>query len=109
MIKMDNLVYIGHVAVFYLPAEKLKIKNNDGKLLKEILHEYLIKNYGAYTFDIGKTKGYWVGKKCGQLITDINARYEVSFYGKEYIQEFVNFLSNICRMMGEEAIYTDAA
>jgi hypothetical protein len=93
---MDQVEAIGKMAVFYIPSSKAKSH-------QENVHQFLIKNFGAYTHEQSDIKGYW--KKGKQIIRDKNERYEVSFEGKDRISVLVDFLSKLCKKMKEEAIY----
>jgi hypothetical protein len=106
-LQIKELLYIGQVAIFYLPLEKLNSNENGvgGKTPKELIHHFLMENYNAYTMEASDTQGFWRQNKQSKIFQDVNARYEVSFLGKEKIPRFVEFLSEMCRMMGEEAVY----
>lgn len=109
--KLPNAVYIGHVAVFYIPAKKLDAPLGDavdrhlhkGHTAREILHDFFVKNYNAYTHEVSKIHGYWMDKDI--LVKDEHERYEVSFSGRDKVKEFVLFLSEICSLIKEDAIY----
>ena len=101
--KLPNAVYIGHVAVFYVPTTKLDIALADGRTARQMLHEYFVKNFNAYTHEVSKIHGYWMDKDL--LVKDEHERYEVSFSGRDKVKEFVLFLSEICSLIKEDAIY----
>lgn len=101
MLSRPNVKYIGKVAVFCLPADKL-----DEKIKSEI-HDFLVVNYSAYTHESSEIEGYWAGS--GGLVRDVHERYEVSFNGDENFRKFVDFLSEICRMIDEDSIYLTVA
>ena len=105
--EIDNLVYLGHVAVFYVPVQKLECVEfgKDGKTPKQLFEEFLMENYDAYTLEISDTQGFWREHKKSQIFCDRNARYEVSFDGQERIIGFVAFLSEMCLLLQEQAIY----
>jgi hypothetical protein len=106
MIDHDKLKYIGQVAVFYLPHQEWdESRDKQGRPVKELLHGFLINNYDAYTLDHGRTTGYWRESKDHTVVRDQNVRYEVSFGGREKISVFVDFLSEICALMKQKAIY----
>jgi hypothetical protein len=104
MMEHKNLVCIGQMAVFYIPTKKL-LDRMSGKIAGEVIHDFLIENYDAYTFVVGRSEGYWRRGKTDPICHDVGTKYEVSFGGKERIPEFIDFLSTICRDIGEEAIY----
>lgn len=102
--RIPNLEYIGHIATFYLPSKKLDNPEYglDGRSPREILHDFFVQNYNAYTHEISKIKGYW---KREESIVDEHERYEVSFKGRRRVRAFVGFLSELCALMKEESIY----
>ena len=104
---IENLIYLGHMAVFYVPVQKLDcLKYGDGqKTPKELFHEFLMDNYNAYTLEISDTQGFWRHHCESEMFHDKNARYEVSFEGQDRIKGFVTFLSEMCKMLDEQAIY----
>lgn len=104
---IDNLIYLGHVAVFYVPIQKLDCHQfgKDGKTPRQLFEEYLLENYNAYTLEISDTQGFWRKHSKSQLFCDKNARYEVSFDGRERVEGFVQFLSEMCDLLQEQAIY----
>lgn len=103
--KFPNAVYIGEVAVFYIPACKLDICISTNITIREVLHDFFVKNYNSYTHEISNIKGFWVKQEITGpiLITDQHEKYLISFDGKE--REFVAFISMICRIIGEDSIY----
>jgi hypothetical protein len=100
----EKVSYIGHVAIFYIPVKKLELLI-DGNSPKKIIAEYLLNNFDAYTMEVSDTKGFWREHKKSRLFIDRNARYEVSFEGRLKVNGFVDFLSNLCALIQEEAIY----
>jgi hypothetical protein len=104
MLNIKELVPIGQVAVFYLPLIKLDFVHL-GRTVRDYIHDFLIEHYDAYTLATAENHGFWRKDKTSQIIHDANARYEVSFGGKEKIPAFVGFLARTCSILGEEAIY----
>jgi hypothetical protein len=105
IMKHEKLQSIGQVAVFYLPKVKL---DWDGyavnhRTVRQQVHDFFIENHGAYTLDETTCVGFWQPKD-GLPVRDENVRYEVSF-GDDKVNEFVDFLSNLCTLIGEETIY----
>jgi hypothetical protein len=97
MNKNPNVQNLGEVAVFYLPSKKIN------KKIRNKIHDFLIKNYEAYTHESSNIKGYWVNDNC--IVKDIHERYEVSFKGKVNFKRFIVFISEICKITKEDAIY----
>ncbi|WP_166820184.1 hypothetical protein [Thalassoroseus pseudoceratinae] len=102
-----SLVYVGEVGVFYVPILKLDDKNfgTDGQTPRELFEAFLIDHFNAYTLEVSDTQGFWRQHRRSKIFRDKNARYEVSFRGQENLSDFVQFLSRMCQMMREEAIY----
>jgi len=107
MENLDELIYIGQVAVFYVPIHKLDdLKYGmDGHAPRAMFEKFLLENYNAYTLEISDTQGFWRQNQKSHIFEDKNARYEVSFDGKNNVVIFVRFLSQMCSLMKEEAIY----
>lgn len=104
--KFPNAIYIGQVAVFYIPAEKLDIPISGGTA-RRLLHDFFIQHYNAYTHEASNIQGFWVNhdQNPGIVVRDAHERYEVSFDGFEKVKEFVRFLGEICGLIQEDAIY----
>lgn len=62
-------------------------------------------NYNAYTIEISDTQGFWREHSQSQIFCDRHVRYEVSFDGRDKILGFVGFLSEMCALLQEQAIY----
>lgn len=101
--KLPHAEYIGQVAVFYIPILKLAKVLPDGTTARQLLHDFCVENYNAYTHEVSKIQGFWVNKNI--LVRDEHERFEVSFKGKDKVEEFVAFLSKICRLIQEDSIY----
>lgn len=97
---MDHpaLEYIGQTATFYVPEGKLGV-------VKDILHEFFITHYDAYTCEESDIKGYWRRDPDSPIFDDKNVKYVVSFEGKHRVGEFVDFLSLVCGLLEEECLY----
>jgi hypothetical protein len=102
MTNLPNTVYIGQMAVFYVPTSKLDVVR-DNKTARQTLHDFFVEHYNAYTHEISKIQGFW--KKQNILVRDEHERYEVSFEGMDRVLEFVDFLSDICKFIEEDSIY----
>tara|TARA_Y100000034_G_scaffold73807_1_gene88759 strand:+ start:596 stop:961 length:366 start_codon:yes stop_codon:yes gene_type:complete len=102
---MDELVYLGHVAVFFVPVQKLDSPeySKDGKTPREVFEDFLMDHYNAFTLEISNTQGLWREHKQAPIWRDENARYEVSFDGE--VTPFVQFLSEMCSRLQEQSIY----
>jgi hypothetical protein len=100
---IPNAMYIGQVAVFYVPKQKLDTAIKDGKTARQLLHDFFVDHYNAYTHEVSKIQGFW--KTRNILMMDEHERYEVSFDGKQKVVEFVDFLADLCGLIQEESIY----
>lgn len=102
---MDELVYLGHVAVFFVPVQKLDLPEfgMDGMTPREIFEDFLMGHYNAFTLEISNTQGLWREHKQAPIWRDENARYEVSFDGEPKL--LVQFLSEMCARLQEQSIY----
>ena len=97
MTEQPDTDYIGKVAIFYIPENKLT------KPVRNKLHDFFVKNYNAYTHEVSKIQGYWV--KQNKLIKDKHERYEIAFDGEQNLKKFVGFLSELCDIIEEDSIY----
>jgi hypothetical protein len=102
-----DLIYIGHVAVLYLPTAKLDDPRYGAlnQTARGLLHQFIIDNYDAYTHQKSDIRGYWRKSKDGRIIHDANEMYEVSFHGEERVPLFIDFLAALCYLMEEECLY----
>lgn len=101
--KLQHIKYIGRVAVFYIPIIKLDVLLDDGQTARQILHDFCVSNYNAYTHESSKIQGFWMNKNI--LVRDEHEKFEVSFRGSKKVKGFVVFLSKICKLIQEESIY----
>lgn len=101
--KFRNAEYIGQVAIFYIPINKLDIVIEGNRTTRQVLHDFCVKNFNAYTHEVSKIQGYWVSKNI--LVKDEHERFEISFKGRKKVKEFIYFLSLICKAIEEESIY----
>ena|SRR3989338_7786853 len=101
------LVDLGRPAVFLLPVRKLKKRVSRDKTLEEDLHQFIIRNFGAYTTSVIPSFGVWKKEKRA-VISDECREYEVSFLGKEKIPLLLKKLAEIATFIGEECIYVKA-
>jgi hypothetical protein len=100
------LMPIGQVAVFYLPKAKLDYEEYsvENRTPRNQIHHFCMNHHGAYTVEESAIVGFWKSKD-QRCIREDNVRYEVSFSGGDRVEEFINFLSEICGTIEEEAIY----
>jgi len=105
--QIKNLIYLGQMAVFYVPVQKLDSLDygKEGNTPRQLFEHFLMENYNAYTLEISDTQGFWRQHKKSKIFNDRNARYEVSFDGEDRVKGFVSFLSDMCFLLQEQAIY----
>jgi hypothetical protein len=101
-----QLVDLGRPAVFYIPSYLLR-RTFSGRLIEDILSDWLIKRFGAFTATLIPQLEVWVSAR-QQLRFDECRQYEVAFVGKERISELIAFLVRICQITGEDCFYFKA-
>ena len=104
---LKNFIYIGKMAAFYVPSNKLKKKEfgENGKTPKDMFHDFFMKHFNAYTHEKSGIEGFWRKEK-GAIVIDENERYEVSFLdNKDQLEKFIKFLSKMCNLLNENSIY----
>ncbi|MEK7653954.1 MAG: hypothetical protein AAB345_01570 [Patescibacteria group bacterium] len=101
--RLENL---GRPAIFLLPVWKLKAKLKKTTIEKDI-HEFLIKQFGAYTSTTIPSFGVWKSTQKA-LVSDECRQYEVSFNGKERIPILAKKLAEIARLIEEDCVYLKA-
>ncbi len=94
------------MAVFLLPSLKLKQRCSRGTSFEEVVHDFLLANYGGYTAAAGNIFGYW-RDKTGREHYGEHREFKVGFLGKDRIPELARFLAGIAREMGEECVYLE--
>jgi len=101
-----TLKNLGRPAVFLLPLGKLN-KKDKGLSIEEGLHQFLLKNFGAYTTSVIPNFGFWRDNK-KKIVYDKCREYEVSFVGKKKIPMLLRKLSEVAKLIKEECIYFKA-
>ena len=97
---------LGRPAIFLIPINKLQ-KKIEGVTVRESLHQFLVKNFSAYTTSTVPGFGFWKNDK-KLTIVDECCEYEVSFLGKNKIPVLLRKLAEITNATGEECIYVKA-
>lgn len=101
---IKELVYLGQLAVFYVPVQKLDSPEfGNGQTPRILFEEYLMENFNAFTLTITNTQGFWREHQQSPIFREQNARYDVSFEGD--VEPFVEFLSEMCALLQEQSIY----
>lgn len=100
-----RVVDLGRPAIFLLPAEKLETMVG-GITVRDLVHQFLVANFGAYTASYIPSFGLWRSGK--GVIHDKCYEFEVSFSGKEKIPVLLEKLAGIAALIKEECIYVKA-
>jgi hypothetical protein len=102
---MKHLTPLGKMTLFYIPSHKLDVPGPAGAdTPRGRIHQFLIQHYRAYTHTPSPLKGFWLDEGRA-LLHDVLERFEVSFESEEGFERLVEFLGQLCRSLGEEAIY----
>ncbi|MBU1915983.1 hypothetical protein KKC47_02550 [Patescibacteria group bacterium] len=97
---------LGRPAIFLIPIHRLSQLTDDGTI-EQILHEYLMREFGAFTTTLIPSFGFWRNTD-QKLVCDECRQYEVSFVGPERIPALIELLARICRIIGEDCLYFKA-
>jgi hypothetical protein len=105
-----HLLPLGAMTVFYIPSHKLDDPGfYHGTLTaRSTIHEFLMHHYRAYTHSPTPVKGYWIDQT-GRLSHDVMERFEVSYEVEVEFDRLIEFLVELCRRLGEDAIYVTRA
>ena len=97
---------VGTMTVFYIPSHKLDHPRfyQSTQSPRTAIHEFLMHHYRAYTHSPTPMKGYWIDPSA-QIAHDVMERFEVSFNTEQEFDRLIGFLVELCRRIGEEAIY----
>lgn len=101
-----KILDLGRPAKFLLPSSKLKNKIH-GRKIEYWLHEFLIREFGAFTTGTLPTSGFWRAGN-NKIAYDKCRSYEVAFLGKQRIPILMNCLAEIAEVISEECIYFSA-
>lgn len=95
------------MAVFLLPSLKLKRRQRLGKSYEEVVHHFLLKQFGGYTASAGNIFGFWRDAETGREFYGEHREYKVSFRGKDRTAMLKRFLSKLAAELGERTIYLE--
>ena len=102
---MPRLTRLGKVTVFYLPSHKLDHPRPTAQSTpRQVVHEFLISHYLAYTHTPAPVKGWWTNPQ-QVLFHDVMERFEVSFDAEPQFDALISFLANLSRTLDEETVY----
>jgi hypothetical protein len=110
-----NLVGLGRPALVLLPMRKYDqaIRGWHGKTPDALLREYCTLTFNAISIQSAHVKGEWRDAD-DNMVSDTHQEYRVAFvrYVSEQAQEdrlmrFVDFLSRLCKAMGEDCLYVE--
>ncbi len=88
---------LGNECAFYIPLEKLH-------LVEKILHDYFIENHNAYSVEVVGVNGFWRMNCSSEILQEKHVKY-VCGIAEDKIREFVIFLSGVCSLIKEYALY----
>jgi len=97
-----EVISLGRMAIFFLPIKKLRQVCGE-QTHESAIDKELIARYEGLSKITGHVEGCYRMKS--EIVDDDHVRYEVSFLGKNKVIEFVEFLKEVCRRLGEESIY----
>jgi hypothetical protein len=97
---------LGRMAVFLLPSLKLK-RTRMGKSVEDVVHHFLLKQFGGYTASAGNIFGFWRDEKTGREFYGEHKEYKVSFRGRDRVELLQQFLSRLAGELDEECIYME--
>lgn len=105
--KHVNLIPLGKLAVFYVPSDKMNDPRygRDGLTPTQLFDRFFLEKFGGLTHEESNIRGQWTSADGQKIFTDRHQRYEVSFAGRKKTREFLDFLAEMCRLLGEESIY----
>jgi hypothetical protein len=102
---MKSLTPLGKMTLFYVPSHKLDVPGADGDATPRArIHDFLMHRYKAYTHTPSPVKGFWLDERKA-VVHDVLERFEVSFGSEPEFEQLVTFLRQLCRSLGEQAIY----
>lgn len=101
------MVPLGRTAVFYVPAHKMSDPRygSDGRTPTDLFDRFFLTHFGGLTHEASHIRGQWTSADGTKVFTDLHQRYEVSFSGREKLEKFLSFLSEMCGRLEEESLY----
>lgn len=94
------------MAVFLVPSLKLKQRDRSGQTDEEKIHRYLLERFGGYRAAAGNIFGYWKDD-AGKESYGEHKEYKVALLDDNRLPQLKQFLSRVCREIGEECIYLE--
>jgi sugar/nucleoside kinase (ribokinase family) len=102
---MKGVTPLGKMTLFYVPSHKLDVPGpGKGATPRAEIHDFLMRHYKAYTHTPSPVKGFWLDEDRA-VVHDVLERFEVSFGSEQEFERLVAFLRQLCRALGEQAIY----
>jgi hypothetical protein len=96
---------LGKMTLFYIPSHKLDVPGPGSDATPRArIHDFLMRHYKAYTHTPSPVKGFWLDEGKA-VVHDVLERFEVSFGSEQEFERLVTFLRQLCRGLGEQAIY----
>lgn len=91
------IVLIGDNCEFYIPLAK-------HNLVEQKLHSYFVNRHNAYSLERPEIKGFWRHNRSSELLEEKHVKYICGISHVD-LSHFVAFLSEMCSLMKEQAIY----
>ncbi len=102
---MKGVTPLGKMTLFYVPSHKLDVPGpGQAATPRAEIHDFLMRHYKAYTHTPSPVKGFWLDEDKA-VVHDVLERFEVSFGSEQEFERLVTFLRQLCRSLGEQAIY----
>ena len=103
VVKRESL---GRMAHFLLPMQKVATRRVGGALLRDYVHDFLLKEFASYSAQDGIT-GWWRDPRTSIEHFDLHTLYKVSFVGKDRIPTLEAFLEDVATEIDEICIYLE--
>lgn len=97
---------LGRRAVFLVPSHRMR-KRCGGTSVEKLLHEFIKKHIGAWTYTLSPLAGVWTNE-LGEIFYDECREYKVAFLGKKRIPALLEILAAVAKEINEECIYVEA-
>lgn len=99
---------LGKNVRFLLPSLKLKQPCTAGTTVEQLVHEFLMRNFGGYTATAANLFGYWT-EGDGVFTYGEHREFAVALPGGEGLPELKQFLGEIACTLDEKCLYVEVA
>lgn len=110
-----NLVDLGRPALVLLPMRKYDLLQYGwtNKTPDTLLRDYCVERFHVVSIVSSHVKGEWRNAE-GAMVSDTHQEYRVAFVRhvsdqaqEDRLMRFVDFLSRLCKAMGEDCLYVE--